>query len=420
MIVAMFRQSAKSLSSRKFRTFLTIIMVVIGLVLVTSTNGLTLGMEGLIRNQLNKVGADVINVTPSSTTSFNLNDMAVNRMQSIPGVLVAAPVIQRPVTIQSGGETRSVTVMGIDNNLLPLVFPQLEISEGTLLSSSDTTGVVLGSRLANPVDIDLPFAQMNSGVKLEVGTADGESSQATFLVRGIMEYVGSFQIDGVAFMSSEAAQNFFHTSNEYSAIYIIVEDPMIVEDVENTLIEMFGKNIVVLSPKSMAESIDQIFSSIELFYGLMTGISLLVATVGVIITLYTSVNERIREIGVLKSIGYTDGLVLSMFLVEAILIGLIGGTVGVLLGMGGAYILPMILSSIFSSQSGFSSQDSSGGPFSSMGGSSSDFFSSLTPVFEPTNILSFWLLAIVLSVIGGAYPAWRGSRLNPIDALRHE
>jgi putative ABC transport system permease protein len=123
-------------------------------------------------------------------------------------------------------------------------------------------------------------------------------------------------------------------------------------------------------------------------------IALFVGAIGIVTTLYTSVNERIKEIGTMKAIGAKPWFILSMFLSEAVLIGLIGSTLGIFTGIGVAYLLT----------SGFGASGA-GSPH-------------ITPIFLPNDLLYVWFLSLFISVVAGAYPAWKASRLSPLEALR--
>jgi putative ABC transport system permease protein len=108
--------------------------------------------------------------------------------------------------------------------------------------------------------------------------------------------------------------------------------------------------------------------------------------------------ERTREIGLLKAIGYAGETILFMFLTESFAIGVLGGLLGLVFGIGGAYLLTGIL----------------GGMMGGGGGMS------ITPSFLPTDLAQVFLLACALSVVAGLYPAWRASTLSPITALKKE
>ena len=119
-------------------------------------------------------------------------------------------------------------------------------------------------------------------------------------------------------------------------------------------------------------------------------------------TLYNAVNERISEIGTIKAIGASRMFILFMFLFEALVIGVLGSTLGVLAGVAGAYAL---------SSTGASPRPSFGGG----GGGSRP---QIPPIFTGGDIVEVWLLSVALSVIAGLYPAWKASGLSPVLALK--
>jgi putative ABC transport system permease protein len=134
----------------------------------------------------------------------------------------------------------------------------------------------------------------------------------------------------------------------------------------------------------------------------------LVGAVGIITTLYTSVNERIFEIGTLKAIGASKSLILSLFLMEAVIIGIIGSTLGVTTGIGGAYAM-----SNFTRAPGPGGGGGGGPP-----GGTNTPQPHITPMFRTTDLLNVWILSFIISAVAGLYPAWKASRLSPLSALK--
>jgi putative ABC transport system permease protein len=138
-----------------------------------------------------------------------------------------------------------------------------------------------------------------------------------------------------------------------------------------------------------------------------------------------AVYERTHEIGIMKSVGFKNQNILMIFLFQAIIIGLVGGAVGIAVGAGGSYGLSAVLGggrSIStgggaSSGGGFRSSGSAGGG-SSLSPTATTSSISFKPVFPITTIVSALLIAVIVSVIAGIYPAWRASKMEPIDALR--
>jgi putative ABC transport system permease protein len=120
-------------------------------------------------------------------------------------------------------------------------------------------------------------------------------------------------------------------------------------------------------------------------------ISLVVGAVGTVTTLYTSVVERTKEIGTLKALGAKNTDILTLFLTESFLIGLIGATVGILIGIGGGFILS---------------------------GSASQNDQPITPIYLANNLLSVWVISVLLSTVAGLLPSLKASKTLPIEALR--
>jgi putative ABC transport system permease protein len=165
---------------------------------------------------------------------------------------------------------------------------------------------------------------------------------------------------------------------------------------------LYGNNIGVITPKAILQTRQRFQSGNSAFTVAIAFIALLVGAVGIITTLYTSVIERTKEIGTMKAIGAKSRFILTLFLTEALFIGLIGSTFGILSGIGGAYLLT----------SGFAPN------VPGQGGGGGGAASHINPVFVPDDLLNVWALSTVLSLGAGIFPAWKASRLSPLEALR--
>jgi putative ABC transport system permease protein len=133
-----------------------------------------------------------------------------------------------------------------------------------------------------------------------------------------------------------------------------------------------------------------------------------VGAVGIITTLYTSVIERVKEIGTLKAMGAQNRTILVLFLIEALLIGIFGATFGLAAGIGMGYAL----SATFSS-------DSSSEETGETSTTSSDE-SSTTPIYLAQDMAGVWVISVSLSILAGLFPAWKASRYLPVEALRSQ
>ena len=157
-------------------------------------------------------------------------------------------------------------------------------------------------------------------------------------------------------------------------------------------------------PKAILKTIQGAQGGNSSFQTGIAFIALLVGAVGIITTLYTSVHERIKEIGTMKAIGAKNRFILALFLSEALIIGLLGSTLGLVTRVAGAYLLT----------SGLLGSGGGGGSPGSGGGGAAHF----APIFLPNDLLNVWLLSLFLSLAAGVYPAWKASRLSPLEALR--
>ena len=195
----------------------------------------------------------------------------------------------------------------------------------------------------------------------------------------------------------------------------------------------------MLTTSQLLSTAASITGTLGLLFGAIAGVSLLVAAIGIMNIMLISVYERTHEIGVLKSVGFKNRNVLMIFMVQALIIGTMGGIVGIGLGAGAAYGLTSALSHASSaSPSNSTASTSTGGGggssgttfrsggggggsgFSGGSGASSSSSSSLSfnPVFRPSTIIYALVIAIIVSLVAGVYPAWRASKMEPIDALR--
>ncbi|MDE1860053.1 MAG: FtsX-like permease family protein, partial [Candidatus Micrarchaeota archaeon] len=201
-----------------------------------------------------------------------------------------------------------------------------------------------------------------------------------------------------------------------------------VTPLSNQITTIYGTNARVITTQQIAQTANQIVGSISLLFIVIAGISLLVASIGIMNIMLMAVLERTHEIGIMKSIGFKSRDVLVIFLTQAVMIGFIGGIIGIVFGTGVSFVLasassssPSPSSSSTSGGSAVAARGSGGGVFVRGGAASSSSSSSgfsFSPVLTVQTILTALLVAILVSVIAGIYPAWRASQMQPIDALR--
>jgi len=405
-IFQLFNLSLEALRERRLRAALTTLMVIMGASLIVALNGVGNGFTNFVNDQFSSLGANVLILSPRGE-SINMDARLADEIAGFRDVDDVIQYIQQISTvIISQGEAQTAVVVGVEQTKLPLLFPTISFEAGSFVSESDRVGIALGNEAARFSGQE-ELAGLGQTVKIVYQSYENQKPvpvERSFVVRGIFEYVGSgvVPVDQMVFISTSAANSLFERGGDSDGFYVVTKDPDANEEVRQEIADTYGADLVVISPQMIANTIQQVSTGIYVFINVVAMVSLLVASVGIITTIQTSMMERIREIGLLKALGFNKRLILGLFLCEAATIGILGGSVGVALGMG--------LSQGMSALLGRSLQFD--GPQA--------FQLHLVPAFDIWNLASTWILCIALSMISGFYPSWRASRLDPVDALRHE
>jgi len=262
--------------------------------------------------------------------------------------------------------------------------------------------MIVAQDVAMPAGDANPFLVIGRSAKITYSFVDPVSGKQkeeskNFIVSGIMKPTGNPTIDSGIVINLQAGNSLLQKSDKFDSLFVIAQTTDFVDIVEQEIRNLYGNNIGITTVKAILKTIQQFTGGISAFLSSIGIVSLIVGAVGVITTLYTAVIERTREIGTLKAIGAQNRNILSLFLVEALLIGIFGATIGLMVGVGFGYVLTAVISSS-----------------NSNGGSSS------SPIYLMSGMIMVWLLSIGLSVLAGALPALKASRLLPIEALRSQ
>jgi len=412
----LLKLGAKALLDRKVRSALTILGIMIGsaiiLALVASTSGLSAGVQANIA----KIGANTLivraggaNFVSGSTSSYQLSPLDLPILSRIPDVLSVTPVESKSVSISVGGQTLSGQLFGVDLKLLPGVFKGITLAEGSYPQEGDTTSAVIGNGVAFPVVAGgSQLVGVNQAVSMTIGAS---KTSLSFLVKGIIAPYGSAlfaNVDNDIFVSLQAAEILLKTPY-YSSIYIAVDSTDNVATVQTAIQSIYGTQINIINAGSIASSISAVTSQLTVFLGSIGSVVLFVAAIGITNTMYVAVMERTREIGILKALGFKGAQIMSMFLTEAAITGIVGG----ILGTGLGFILAYAMGGSLSFGGG------RGGGFGG-GGSPGASTAPSPPIFSIQLIIFSLTFPIVMSVLAGLYPAWRASKMNIVNALKYE
>ena len=412
----MFKLAYKALIDRKIRSVLTILGITVGsaiiLSLIASSSGLNAGIAGNIA----KTGANILTIrnaggffASGSTNTYQLSQQDITYLKSIPGVIAAYPYYSYGANINNGGESIQASVVAIDMVALPVLYKGLTVAEGSIPLLGDTTSAAIGWGIANPMSgTPIGLHQMVSMSITGIKGSKGAVSYAV-LASGILAQYGTAlfaNIDDTIYISFQAG-SILSKSPYFTGIYVIVDNTDNVATVQNTIETYYSNNVRVISPGQILSSIQGITGQLTVFLGSIGAVSLFVATVGIVNTMYVSVMERTREIGILKAIGYRPKQIMGMFLAEAALTGVIGAFCGLALGYALSFLMGGMLGGL-------------GGGRVAFGGGGGGGGMTIVPVFSTELIVFSLTFPVLLATIAGLYPAWRASRMNAVVALKYE
>ena len=432
-----FSYSFSAIKLRKFRASLTTLGVVIGIAAIVALLSLGQGFQVAITAQLEKgFATDTLFVAPGGQgglglgggSSFPLfvNDSAT--IEKIDNVAQVVPVMQKACNINSTARTYLLNVMGVDFAKYQSIYSSTFVAApdlGSIPSSPDNQSIVIGSRIHDPYKNGTGMINLNDNIEVSLPR---ESKRYIGHVVAVLGEIGGFNIGGPSdtgvYIPISQAQGFFATQEVQSMIVQVNDSSDATIKVTSAAIRSaFDNNVTVISATAVLSTVQTIFSFIEVFLAGIAGISLLVAGIGIMNIMIVSLMERTREIGILKALGMSGRTVLLIFLAEAVIIGLVGGVVGIAAGL--------VLAELFA-RFGFSLIGGGGGGGGGFGGGGGGGFGGggaggggaaslgIRPILTPTVFVGALAFGLAVSVVFAVYPAWRASRLKPVEALRYE
>jgi putative ABC transport system permease protein len=409
-IKEVFLFAFEALRDRKIRSILTILMVMVGSSLLVAVNGLSSGFTFFFNKQFENLAPNILFINsaqenpeaggissgPPPAPKIVLNSAVMSRINSLPFVNEVIPSFQAEITLISQGESITTNSFAIDPSKLLVVSPTLEFEEGSSIRPSDPNAIIIPSDVALPPGEENQFLTMGESVRAEYSyvdptTAKEKKETKSFVVSAIMKRTGNPTVDNAVVFNTVTGNTLFQKAGKYDSLIVVAQSSDLVSVVEEEIRSLYGNNIGITTVEAIIETIREFTSGISSFLLSIAIISLVVGAVGTVTTLYTSVVERTKEIGTLKALGAKNMDILALFLTESFLIGLIGATFGILIGIGGGFILSS---------------------------SASQNDQPITPIYLANNLLSVWVISVLLSTVAGLLPSMKASKTLPIEALR--
>ena len=410
------RIAVRALGANKLRSALTMLGVIIGVSAVISLMSIGTGLREQVSAQIRGLGTNLLFITPGAQQTggvraaagtrptLTLDDSEALLTSGVASVVDTAPQQDSGAQLVAGGQNWRSRVSGVTPSFQ--FVRNFQVSLGEFINDQHMQNrsrvMVLGANVA----------QQLFGDSDPVGETIRANRQ-NFRVIGVLESKGASAFrnqDDVVFMPLTTMQTRFNrfrgrggaTNVSSIAVQLTGEDAVdgAVQEIAALLRERHNvaqDDFTILSQKDILETVGQVTAGITLFLGAVAGISLLVGGIGIMNIMLVSVTERTREIGIRKALGAKRSDILMQFLIEATVVSLLGGGVGVAIGIGGSRLL-------------------SGVQLPTPGGTGQ----ALQTVVPPDAIILAFVVSAAIGLFFGIYPALRAARLNPIEALRYE
>ncbi len=401
MLIETVKLAFQAIMRNALRSFLTMLGIVIGVGAVIAMVTIGNGTAAKVSADLEKLGTNLLFVRPgqfgpgratSEAKPFNNRDIDALRAQ-LSGVLAVAPVSRAAVTAIYGSESRNTTVTGTDNAYLTV--QNWDLSRGRTFFDGEIRAGRAACIIGETVRKELFGGSEALGGKIRVSNLSCD-------VIGVLERKGQSTFgtdqDDVILMPLRAVQRRIVGNTDVALINVSardgVETAKVQTDIERLLRERrnitAGKDddFTVLDMKQLMDARTGTAKVLTGLLGAVAGVSLLVGGIGIMNIMLVSVTERTREIGIRLAIGAQESQVLMQFLVEAVVLSLLGGLIGIILGLGLAALASAGMRLPFA--------------------------------VDPLIVIVAFLFSAAVGVVFGYFPARHAARLDPIEALRHE
>jgi len=394
--------SLRSIRLNFLRSLLAAIGIVIGVVAISSMGMMGANMTMSVTEELSAM-ANVLVVKPdsgggggmmggggssSSDDDYIDKDQFEDIKRAVGQYGNVYPLYQESDTIKVGDEERRATIYGMRDEDMATI---LVVANGTLPQTSSS--VVVGPTFAENNDLTI-------GSRITIGDEDDEEAIIQKVrVVGILEEKGmsmDLNSDNAIILTEKTFTGLYGGENEYTQVNVILNDIDDADTATEAIEDQLNRKedeVTVQDSSRMMESITSTVSTLTTFVMAIAGISLLVAATSIFNVMMMSVTERIREIGILRSIGTQKGEVLRMFIYEAVILGLVGAIIGAIMSLILGWLVVLV-----------------------MVGTTKYFFTFASLIYVPVSMA----IGIAICIFSGVYPAWRAANLDPIEALRSD
>ncbi len=394
--------SLGSIKSSKLRSGLTTLGIVIGIAAVVANISLGESFNVFFEEEISAQGSNFIIIYSQEPNLFYSNELQI--IEKTPGISGVSPIKQQLGEVTYFSQNKNIDIAGVTGDYEDTA--NIVMESGSFISDQDTFSAAIGSEIANE-KFDRSISARSS-IDVTLRLEGGRTVTRTFKVKGVVESLNASFTGGgidrdVTIFVPVSTINQMLEEDDFSAFFAMSDSLEDVEEVSDEVDERLARNFGVSSrdlddedakPYSIfnqadvLEQINQLSDTLRNFLVAVALISLLVGSIGIMNIMLVTVTERTREIGIMKALGFSSTDILVLFIVESIILSLFGGLLGLIVGIGGAYAVTTALD---------------------------------LPFLYPHYIFEAGILvAVIVGVSAGVYPANKAAKLTPVDALRHE
>jgi len=404
--------SAKYLLAAKFRSFLTILGIIIGIASVIVVMAIGGSAQKLILSQVSGIGSNLIGVLPGAseedgppasamgivvTTLKYVDLQALEQKRNVPNLLDVSAYVTGSATVKNKNGSYQTSYQGVTASLLDV--EDIKLQSGRFFIREEDTNlarvVVLGSNRARDL-----FPNEDALGKIIT------LKDLSFTVVGVLTERGSVgfsNTDDMIYVPLFSAQKLLLGIDYLNFMRIKIDSQNNIDramlDVKKTLREQHrikesaSDDFSVRNSAQAIETLTTVTNILKYFLTAVAAISLVVGGVGIMNIMLISVNQRVREVGLRKAVGARNVHIISQFLIEAIFITLIGGILGIIFGIVVSFLAAVIIKSL---------------------GYDWEFIITLSSIILATSV------SVAIGIIFGIYPARKASKISPMEALRYE
>lgn len=398
MIWEIVKMSFESLMAKKTRTFLSMLGIIIGVATVIAVFAVGKGAQESVNAQFQNLSANSILIMPNRgrgfTSSSKLTTTDAQLLLSADHISSATGAIQGNTTVSYGSTDKSYSVVGADQNFITL--SNLTIESGRAITSEDVDNKSLVAVIGSTVVSDLLADEKNVvGNTITVG---GKKVEIVGVLKKLGSRVGMISVDEAVIIPNSTAEKSIlgskgqvmitttvdsvdNTSLATSSITSILRNEHKLKSSQEDDFRIMDAGSMVSAAQASAKTLSALLIAIA-------AITLLVSGIGIMNVMFVTVAERTKEIGIAKAIGGKQSDILMQFLLESIILSMVGGTIGMIIGQGA---IPII-----------------------------SYFNLMTVASSWTGPILGFSFSVLVGVFFGFYPAFQASRLDPVDALRSE